>query len=61
MSLPDAGYFKPGEWETLATEAQRLHLLPGDLSRGLGYGSGGAGERLSGVVLICPAWERGLP
>lgn len=30
LSLPDAGYFKPGEWETLATEAQSLCLLPGD-------------------------------
>lgn len=28
--MPDAGYFKPGEGETLATEAQRWCLLPGD-------------------------------
>lgn len=28
--MPDAGYFKPGEGEMLATEAQRWCLLPGD-------------------------------
>lgn len=42
-SLPDAGYFKPGEGETLAAEALGLRLLPGE--------SGGDWARVWGTAL----------
>lgn len=41
LSLPNPGYFKPGEWEMLATEAQSLGFAARGLGRGVGHGSEG--------------------
>lgn len=56
LSLPDAGYFKPGEWEMLATEAQSLCLLPRDSG---GDGAGARGTRVT-LSLRLPSLGKGF-